>query len=83
MTIADEGIHHGTPARSLGEQGWERPWSRPNGGRCVEAKQLADGRVAVRQSTDPAGPARIYPPEEIAAFVRGVKECLADHLAAG
>ncbi|MGW7419078.1 DUF397 domain-containing protein [Streptomyces sp. NPDC054813] len=83
MTITDEGIYNGMPARSLGEQGWERPWSGPNGGQCVEAKQLADGRVAVRQSTDPAGPARIYTPEEIAAFVRGVKEGLADHLAAG
>ncbi|MEU9156089.1 DUF397 domain-containing protein [Streptomyces sp. NPDC048417] len=83
MTITDEGIYNGMPARSLGEQGWERPWSGPNGGQCVEAKQLADGRVAVRQSTDPAGPARIYTPEEIAALVRGVKEGLADHLAAG
>ncbi|MEU2616571.1 DUF397 domain-containing protein [Streptomyces sp. NPDC007157] len=83
MTIADEGIYNGMPARSLGEQGWERPWSGPNGGLCVEAKQLADGRVAVRHSTDPAGPARIYTPQEIAAFVRGVTEGLADHLAAG
>ncbi|MEU8697753.1 DUF397 domain-containing protein [Streptomyces sp. NPDC091387] len=83
MTIIDEGVYNGMPACNLGEQGWERPWSGPNGGQCVEAKQLADGRVAVRQSTDPAGPALIYTPEEIAAFVRGVKEGLADHLAAG
>ncbi|MET7520337.1 DUF397 domain-containing protein [Streptomyces sp. NPDC005480] len=83
MTITDEGVYNGMPARDLGEHGWERPWSGPNGGQCVEAKQLADGRVAVRQSTDPAGPALIYTPQEIAAFVRGVKEGLADHLAAG
>jgi hypothetical protein len=83
MTITDEGVYNGMPAHDLGEQGWERPWSGPNGGQCVEAKLLADGRVAVRQSTDPAGPALIYQPEEIAAFVRGVKEGLADHLAAG
>ncbi|MFJ3594088.1 DUF397 domain-containing protein [Streptomyces sp. NPDC090231] len=70
-------------ARDLGEQGWERPWSGPNGGQCVETKKLADGRVAVRQSTDPGGPALIYAPEEMAAFLRGVKEGLADHLAAG
>ncbi|WP_326772597.1 DUF397 domain-containing protein [Streptomyces sp. NBC_01445] len=83
MTIINEGVYNGMPAHNLGEHGWERPWSGPNGGQCVEAKQLADGRVAVRQSTDPAGPALIYTPEEIAAFVRGVKEGLADHLAAG
>ncbi|MBO0916450.1 DUF397 domain-containing protein [Streptomyces sp. NBC_01260] len=83
MTITDEGVYNGMSARDLGEQGWERPWSGPNGGQCVETKKLADGRVAVRQSTDPAGPALIYEPEEIAAFVRGVKEGLADHLAAG
>ncbi|WP_306320315.1 MULTISPECIES: DUF397 domain-containing protein [unclassified Streptomyces] len=83
MTVTDEGVYNGMPARKLGEQGWERPWSGPNGGQCVETKLLADGRVAVRQSTDPAGPALIYTPEEIAAFVRGVKQGLADHLAAG
>lgn len=83
MTITDEGVYNGMPACDLGEQGWERPWSGPNGGQCVETKRLTDGRVAVRQSTDPAGPALIYAREEIAAFVRGVKEGLADHLAAG
>ncbi|MFG2596864.1 DUF397 domain-containing protein [Streptomyces sp. DT20] len=83
MTITDKCVYNGMSARDLGEQGWERPWSGPNGGQCVETKKLADGRVAVRQSTDPAGPALIYAPEEIAAFLRGVKEGMADHLAAG
>lgn len=83
MTITDKCVYNGMSARDLGEQGWERPWSGPNGGQCVETKKLADGRVAVRQSTDPAGPALIYAPEEIAAFVRGVKEGMADHLTAG
>lgn len=76
-------VYNGMPAADLGEQGWESPWSGPNGGQCVQTKQLADGRVAMRQSTDPAGPALIYTPEEIAAFVAGVKRGLADHLAAG
>ncbi|WTI18438.1 DUF397 domain-containing protein [Streptomyces sp. NBC_00820] len=61
----------------------EHPWSGPNGGRCAETEPLADGRVAVRQSTGPAGPARTHAPEEIAAFVRGVEEGLADHLVVG
>ncbi|NUP41515.1 MAG: DUF397 domain-containing protein [Streptomyces sp.] len=76
-------IRNGMPARDLGEQGWERPWSGPNGGQCVELKRLSDGRVALRQSTDPAGPALIYTPDEIGAFVRGVKDGLADHFTTG
>ncbi|WP_042432612.1 DUF397 domain-containing protein [Streptacidiphilus anmyonensis] len=80
---ADRGIYNGMPARELGEQGWEKPWSGPNGGQCVEAKRLADGRVALRQSTDPAGPALIYTTDEISAFIEGAKAGLADHLLAG
>lgn len=80
MTTAPGGACSGMPASQLGEQGWERPWSGPNGGQCVEVKRLADGRVAFRQSTDPAGPALIYTAEEMTAFVAGVKQGLADHL---
>jgi hypothetical protein len=83
MTTPQRHVYNGMPARDLGEHGWESPWSGPNGGQRVQTKQLADGRVAMRQSTDPAGPALIYTPEEIAAFVAGVKRGLADHLAAG
>ncbi|GGZ92257.1 DUF397 domain-containing protein [Streptomyces echinoruber] len=82
MTIPHGRVYNGMPASHLGEQGWERPWSGPNGGQCVEAKKLADGRVALRQSTDPAGPALIYTAEEITAFFAGVKNGLADHLTA-
>jgi hypothetical protein len=80
VTIADGGIYNGMPASELGEMGWERPWSGTSGGQCVEMKRLTDGRVAVRQSTDPAGPALIYTPEEMGAFVAGVKNGLADHM---
>jgi hypothetical protein len=82
VTITDGGIYNGMPASELGERGWERPWSGTSGGQCVEMKRLTDGRVAVRQSTDPAGPALIYTPEEIGAFVTGVKNGLADHMTA-
>ncbi|MFF4136622.1 DUF397 domain-containing protein [Streptomyces mirabilis] len=83
MTITDGRVYNGMPASELGEQGWESPWSGPNGGQCVETKQLSDGRVALRQSTDPTGPALIYTPQEMTAFVAGVKEGLADHLMVG
>ena len=45
---AAPGVRNGMPASELGELGWERPWSGPNGGQCVELKRLSDGRVAVR-----------------------------------
>lgn len=84
MTVTDDpfSFYNGMPASDLGEQGWESPWSGPNGGQCVQTKLLADGRVALRQSTDPHGPALIYTPQEIAAFVAGVKQGMADHLTA-
>lgn len=82
MTTTEGGIYNGMPASELGEWGWERPWSGTSGGQCVEMKRLNDGRIAVRQSTDPAGPALIYTPEEIGAFLAGVKNGLADHMTA-
>ncbi len=72
-------IRNGIPAASLGPDGWRKPWS-DNGGSCLEAKKLPGGRVALRQSTDPAGPALILEANEIRAFVNGAKAGLADDL---
>ncbi|MGA4837832.1 DUF397 domain-containing protein [Streptomyces sp. G45] len=60
-------------ARELGAEGWRKPWSDDVGGACVEAKRLPDGSVALRQSTDPHGPALVFPHGEIARFLAGVK----------
>jgi hypothetical protein len=73
-------IHNGMPAGALGAQGWLKPWSGSNGGACLEAKQLPGGRVALRQSSDPDGPALILEPHEIHAFVQGAKAGQADFL---
>jgi hypothetical protein len=73
-------IRNGMPAAELGQDGWTKPWSGGNGGSCLEAKKLAGGRVALRQSTDPAGPALIFEPAEIRAFVDGARNGLADDL---
>jgi hypothetical protein len=73
-------ISNGIPASALGLSGWVKPWSGPNGGDCLEAKKLPGGRVALRQSTDPDGPALILEPNEIRAFVTGAKVGLADDL---
>jgi hypothetical protein len=67
-------------ATALGATGWVKPWSGPNGGDCLEAKKLPGGAVALRQSTDPGGPALILQPNEIRAFVEGAKNGLADDL---
>jgi Domain of unknown function (DUF397) len=73
-------IRTGMPATDLGSDGWIKPWSGPNGGDCLEAKKLPDGRVALRQSTCPDGPALILEPNEISAFINGAKIGLADDL---
>ena len=70
---------NGIPASDLGPGGWTKPWS-DNGGDCLEAKKLPGGRVALRQGTDPEGPALILEANEIRAFVEGAKTGLADNL---
>jgi hypothetical protein len=73
-------IRNGMPAGDLGAEGWVKPWSGSNGGDCLEAKKLPGGRVALRQSTDPEGPALILEPNEIRAFIDGAKTGHADDL---
>jgi hypothetical protein len=75
-------IYNGMPAEELGDD-WHKPWSGGNGGNCVEALKLRDGRVALRQSTDPGGPALLYPLSGFAEFIRGAKTGAADFLLAG
>lgn len=43
-------------------------------GNCVEMAALPGGRIAVRNSRDPHGPALVYTREEIAAFVAGARD---------
>jgi hypothetical protein len=73
-------VRNGMPAADLGPGGWHKPWSGSNGGDCLEAKKLPGGRVALRQSADPASPALILEPGEIRAFINGAKAGLADDL---
>ncbi|MBV7696475.1 DUF397 domain-containing protein [Streptomyces sp. TRM70350] len=68
------------PAPELGARGWTKPWSDDAGGACVEVLKLDDGRVAVRQSTDPEGPALVFTPLEVSSFLTGVKAGEADFL---
>ena len=69
---ARNGTHmrNGTPANELPVDRWVK--SRFSAaGNCVELAKLPDGSVAVRNSRDPHGPALIYTPAEIEAFIRG------------
>jgi hypothetical protein len=75
-------IYNGMPAKDLGTEGWHKPWSGPNGGSCVEIMMLGDGRAAVRQSTDPEGPALICAPSDLETFILGAKRGEADFLLA-
>ncbi|WP_329555239.1 DUF397 domain-containing protein [Streptomyces sp. NBC_00696] len=69
-------------AKELGSEGWHSPWSGSNNGNCVEAKQLANGHIALRQSTDPDGPAFILTSSEITQLIRATKAGSADSLVA-
>lgn len=53
--------------------------SNPNGS-CVEVAELPDGGIAVRNSRHPSGPALIYTPAEVTAFIEGVKDGQFDYL---
>ncbi|WP_255946330.1 DUF397 domain-containing protein [Streptomyces odontomachi] len=75
-------IHSGVSAVDLGTEGWHKPWSGTNGGSCVEAKMLPGGNVALRQSTDPQGPALVCSQQEMATFLAGIKSGAADFLLA-
>jgi Domain of unknown function (DUF397) len=47
--------------------------SNPNG-ECVEMARLPGGKVAVRNSRYPDGPALIFPLQTIAALVRAIRD---------
>ncbi|MER5447448.1 DUF397 domain-containing protein [Streptomyces sp. NPDC002766] len=67
-------VVNGMPAAELTDVVWHKSrYSNPEGN-CVELALLPDGRVAVRDSRHPQGPALVCTGAEISAFVRGVKD---------
>lgn len=65
---------NGIRAGALGPVTWTKSGRSNATGNCVELAALPGGRVAVRNSRDPHGPALIYTRDEIAAFVEGARD---------
>ncbi|MEU0540110.1 DUF397 domain-containing protein [Nocardia sp. NPDC005978] len=52
---------------------WKKSsFSQPSG-ECVEVARLSGGRVGVRDSKNPGGPALVFTPGEWNAFISGVE----------
>ena len=69
------------PADLLGAVTWRKATASNPRGDCVELARVAGDAVAVRNSRDPHGPALVYTPAEIAAFLTGAKAGEFDDLA--
>ncbi|MGW3954708.1 DUF397 domain-containing protein [Streptomyces sp. NPDC004752] len=72
-------VPNGVRASSLDAR-WIKSRRSNAEGNCVEVAALTGGYVAVRNSRDPDGPALVYTPAEMAAFLAGAKEGEFDHL---
>ncbi|GLP69362.1 DUF397 domain-containing protein [Streptomyces sp. TUS-ST3] len=72
-------VQNGVRASSLDAR-WVKSRHSNAEGNCVEVASLVDGAVALRNSRDPDGPALVYTPAEVAAFLAGAKDGEFDHL---
>lgn len=69
-----ERIFNGMSAADIPGVSWRKSSRSGAVGNCVEVAQLASGEIAVRNSRFPQGPALVYTPAEIAAFLAGAKD---------
>ncbi len=68
-------VRKGMSATELTDARWVKSsHSGPTGGNCVEVAFLTDGKVAVRDSRQPAGLALVFSTAEWGAFVAGAKD---------
>jgi hypothetical protein len=66
-------VNSGMPAGKLPSARWRKSSASNPSGSCVELAELPGGAVAVRNSRDQEGPALVYLRDEMAAFLRGMK----------
>jgi hypothetical protein len=75
--------YNGMPTGLLPAVCWHKSRRSNPSGNCVEVAALPEGAgVALRNSRDPDGPALIYTPDEMAAFILGARDGDFDHLLA-
>ena len=74
--------YNGIPADELTGATWQKSRLSNPSGNCVEVARLPGGGFAVRNSRDPHGPALVYTPHEMAAFILGAKDGDFDNLVA-
>lgn len=75
--------YNGMPAGQVPAVGWKKSSRSNPSGNCVELTRLnGSPDIAVRNSRDPEGPALIYTPDEMAAFIEGARDGDFDHLIA-
>jgi hypothetical protein len=73
MTDLSGGIPAAEPADVAGLRWVKSTYSGPTGGNCLEVALLDGGRVAVRNSRHPSGPALVFPAAQWAAFTGAAK----------
>ena len=83
MHQAHNGMHqtyNGMSAGKLDGARWHKAHRSNSQGNCVEIAELPGGRIAVRNSRHPDGPALIYTRPEIEALILGAKDGEFDNL---
>ena len=73
---------NGISAAHLSGVTWQKSRRSNPSGNCVELAPLPGGGIAMRNSRDPNGPALIYTPAEIEAFILGARDGDFDNLLA-
>jgi hypothetical protein len=69
----DDGPDESAPASKAVSSAWRKSTRSIGNGQCIEAARLADGHLAMRDSTDKAGPAILLAEAAWHLFLKKVK----------